>query len=52
MDAPITLRGYGGRDWSPENYSRDFYGALTLRRGLELSRNTMTVRLAQSVGMT
>ncbi|WP_337187287.1 penicillin-binding protein 1A [Phenylobacterium sp.] len=52
MDAPITLRGYGGRDWSPENYSRDYYGALTLRRGLELSRNTMTVRLAQSVGMT
>ena len=52
LDAPITLRGYGGQDWSPENYSRDYYGALTLRRGLELSRNTMTVRLAQSVGMT
>jgi penicillin-binding protein 1A len=51
MDAPITLKGYGGQDWSPENYSRDYYGALTLRRGLELSRNTMTVRLAQSVGM-
>ncbi len=52
LDAPITLRGYGGKDWSPENYSRDYYGALTLRKGLELSRNTMTVRLAQSVGMT
>jgi len=52
LDAPITLKGYGGQDWSPENYSRDYYGALTLRKGLELSRNTMTVRLAQSVGMT
>ena len=52
MDAPITLKGFGGQSWSPENYSRDYYGALTLRRGLELSRNTMTVRLAQSVGMT
>ena len=52
LDAPITLRGYGGQDWSPENYSRDYYGPLTLRRGLELSRNTMTVRLAQAVGMT
>ncbi len=52
MDAPITLRGYGGQSWSPENYSRDYYGALTLRKGLELSRNTMTVRLAQSIGMT
>ena len=51
LDAPITLRGYGGQDWSPENYSRDYFGALTLRRGLELSRNTMTVRLAQSIGM-
>lgn len=52
LDAPITLKGYGGQNWSPENYSRDYYGALTLRRGLELSRNTMTVRLAQSIGMT
>ena len=51
LDAPITLRGYGGQDWSPENYSRDYFGALTLRRGLELSRNTMTVRLAQSITM-
>ncbi len=52
LDAPITLKGYGGENWSPENYSRDYYGALTLRKGLELSRNTMTVRLAQSIGMT
>ncbi|ACG78251.1 penicillin-binding protein, 1A family [Phenylobacterium zucineum HLK1] len=52
MDAPITLRGAGGQAWSPENYNRKYYGALTLRRGLELSRNTMTVRLAQNVGMT
>jgi len=51
LDAPITLKGYGGQNWSPENYSRDYFGALTLRRGLELSRNTMTVRLAQSIGM-
>ena len=52
MDSPITLPGAGGVAWSPENYSRDYYGALQLRRGLELSRNTMTVRLAQGVGMT
>ncbi len=52
LDAPITLKGANGADWTPENYSRDYYGALTLRRGLELSRNTMTVRLAQGVGMT
>ena len=52
LDAPITLRGAGGQAWTPENYNKKYYGALTLRRGLELSRNTMTVRLAQGVGMT
>ncbi len=52
LDSPITLPGAGGVAWSPENYNRKYYGALALRRGLELSRNTMTVRLAQGVGMT
>jgi penicillin-binding protein 1A len=52
MDAPITLRGANGQAWTPENYEHKYYGPLTLRRGLELSRNTMTVRIAQSVGMT
>jgi penicillin-binding protein 1A len=51
-DAPITLQGASADEvWRPQNYNRKFYGSLTLRRGLELSRNTMTVRLAQSVGM-
>ena len=53
MDSAITLKGArAGETWTPENYNRRYYGALTLRRGLELSRNAMTVRLAQSVGMT
>jgi penicillin-binding protein 1A len=52
MDAPISLPGANGTVWSPENYERDYFGPLQLRRGLELSRNTMTVRLAQGVGMT
>jgi penicillin-binding protein 1A len=51
MDAPISLTGANGQAWTPENYEHDYYGALQLRKGLELSRNTMTVRLAQSVGM-
>ena len=51
MDAPITLPGAGGQAWSPENYEGKYYGALQLRKGLELSRNAMTVRLAQAVGM-
>jgi penicillin-binding protein 1A len=51
MDSPITLKGADGADWTPENYEKDYFGALQLRKGLELSRNTMTVRLAQGVGM-
>src|SRR5690606_2270253 len=52
LDAPISFPGgaNGGR-WTPENYSRQYYGPQTVRRGLELSRNVMTVRLAQAVGM-
>jgi penicillin-binding protein 1A len=51
VDGPITLRGANGQDWSPENYHHDYLGPLYLRRGIELSRNTMTVRLAQAIGM-
>jgi penicillin-binding protein 1A len=51
-DAQITLKGaVNGEDWTPENYNRQYYGSMPLRRGLELSRNAMTVRLAQGVGM-
>jgi penicillin-binding protein 1A len=52
LDAPITLPGYNGQAWSPENYEHKFLGPLVFRRGLELSLNTMTVRIAQQVGMS
>lgn len=51
VDGPINLVGAGGQTWNPQNYSRRYYGPTTLRRGLELSRNAMTVRLAQRIGM-
>ncbi len=52
LDAPIELRGATADEtWKPHNYENKYYGMLTLRKGLELSRNTMTVRLAQSIGM-
>ena len=51
MDAPISLPGGNGTVWTPENYENKYYGPLVFRRGLELSRNTMTVRIAQGVGM-
>jgi len=52
MDAPIEIdMGAGGGIWKPENYGGKFFGPSTLRFGLEQSRNVMTVRLAQDVGM-
>ena len=50
MDAPIEIR-VGNEVWRPENYGGKFYGPATLRTGIEKSRNVMTVRLAQDMGM-
>ncbi len=49
---PISLPGANGQTWTPENYEKNFPGNLVFRRGLELSLNTMTVRIAQQVGMS
>lgn len=52
LDAPFVLdQGAGLPKWKPVNYSKKFYGLMTLREGVEKSRNLMTVRLAQDVGM-
>lgn len=52
MDAPLEIsQGPGQNAWKPENYSGKFYGPQTLRFGIEHSRNVMTVRLAQDIGM-
>lgn len=52
LDAPIVIdQGAGLGKWRPSNYSKVFYGPSTMRTGLEKSRNLMTVRLAQTVGM-
>jgi penicillin-binding protein 1A len=50
MDAPLEI-DTGTGIWAPENYTRKFYGPSPLRFGIEQSRNVMTVRLAQDVGM-
>jgi penicillin-binding protein 1A len=44
-DAPLSIRG-----WSPENYTRDYRGAVTLREALATSLNTVAVRLGLEVG--
>jgi penicillin-binding protein 1A len=44
-DAPISVKG-----WSPENYSREYFGSVTLTKALALSLNTVAVRLGLEVG--
>jgi penicillin-binding protein 1A len=52
MDAPISInQGPGLPMWQPKNYGGDFLGPATLRKGLETSRNVMTVRLALQIGI-
>jgi penicillin-binding protein 1A len=52
LDAPIEIdQGPGLGVWKPENYENNFFGPSTLRFGIEHSRNVMTVRLAQDIGM-
>jgi penicillin-binding protein 1A len=53
IDAPIEIdQGQGAGVWRPENYSTGkYYGPTTLRNALQRSLNTVTVRLAQDIGM-
>ena len=52
LDAPLVLeQGSDLKMWKPENYGKKFYGPSTLRMGLEKSRNLMTVRIAQELGV-
>ncbi|MEY3597104.1 MAG: hypothetical protein RL543_1057 [Pseudomonadota bacterium] len=52
LDAPIEINAGPGQEiWRPENFDKQSYGLRTLRYGIEHSKNQMTVRLAQDIGM-
>ncbi len=52
LDAPfVESQGVGLKNWKPENYGKKFYGPTTLRKGIEYSRNLMTVRIAKILGI-
>jgi penicillin-binding protein 1A len=51
-DAPISFSNpYTGVVWNPKNYGNEYYGDVTMRKALELSLNTATVRLLEKVGV-
>ncbi len=52
LDAPfVESQGAGLKNWKPENYGKKFYGPSTFRKGIEYSRNLMTVRIAKILGL-
>jgi len=50
LDAPLTITIPGSGPWSPENYTGEFYGEVTLTEALARSLNTAAVRLSEEVG--
>ena len=50
VDAPITVNTPQGL-WTPKNATNKYYGPTPMRTGIEQSRNLMTIRIAQSIGM-
>jgi penicillin-binding protein 1A len=52
LDEPFVVdQGVGLPKWKPSNYTHKFYGPLTLRVGVEQSRNLITARLGEAVGL-
>lgn len=51
MDEPITYPGGLRGKWSPENADHKFYGPTSLREALTYSRNVVTVRLVDALGI-
>ena len=52
LDAPFVVDDYSDKGvWRPTNYGDKFYGLSTLRLGIEKSRNLMTVRLSDQLGL-
>jgi len=51
VDEEISYNLRGGKVWKPKNYTGKYYGPSTLRTGIEQSRNVMTVRLADDMGI-
>lgn len=52
VDEPFSFEDVSGKDpWQPQNYDREFWGPITVRKALTFSRNVPTVRIAQSIGL-
>lgn len=50
-DEPVTYTGGAAKEWSPENADHKFYGPTRLREALTFSRNVVTVKLVEAIGI-
>ncbi len=50
-DEPVSYPGGPSGEWKPENYDRQYYGPTRLREALAYSRNIVTIKLADAVGI-
>lgn len=50
VDAPISFK-IGDKTWSPQNYNEKFMGPVTLRKALALSRNIISIKILQDIGV-
>ena len=52
VDEPFSYIDVPGKEpWQPQNFDREFWGPITLRKALTFSRNVVTVKIAQSIGV-
>jgi penicillin-binding protein 1A len=51
IDAPVSYNMGSGRVWSPQNFEKRYFGPTTLRDALTFSRNVVTVKLVQAMGL-
>ena len=52
VDEPFSYIDVPGKEpWEPQNFDREFWGPITLRKALTFSRNVVTVKIAQAIGL-
>lgn len=50
VDSPVSYTGADGKPWTPKNYGGKQYGAVTLRKALELSVNIVCIKILEKLG--
>jgi penicillin-binding protein 1A len=52
IDEPVSFMGGDGKEWTPQNYDKDFKGPMTLRYALQQSVNIPAIKMLRTLGPT